>query len=178
MTTKTHDVTEIQMLLHSNQLDTSDTEIKINEQYRTNLIATVEQQPSKHQPPMPIYIFRAIWFRSNDEILERLVDDAVRGVLEMNNIWTDPEFISNIYDDKSFSLCVEQIFKSQCRFFDQFVNDTYKRELQLNALNEQFSKNETITRWLQNYLLSTETQRLYFWSYILCIAVKIKQISI
>eukprot|EP01083_Nonionella_stella_P310665 1104803_1 len=46
---------------------------------------------------MPTYIRRAIWFRSDDETLERLVDRAVKFVCK-STFWNDPEWIGNLYD--------------------------------------------------------------------------------
>lgn len=79
------------------------------------LSKNIEQTKSDIQ--MPTYINRAIWFRSDDENLERLIDQAVKEVILLESIWNDTEFINNIYSNDRFDICVEQIFKLKFRFF-------------------------------------------------------------
>eukprot|EP01083_Nonionella_stella_P144107 449285_1 len=48
-----------------------------------------------------------------------------------------------------------------------------------NSLSDYYAGSSVfITHWLTNYYLSSTAQRLYFWSFILCIAAKIKQMDI
>ena len=96
--------------------------------------ATLQPQKNEHQTSMPTYINRAIWFRSDDENLERLIDKAVKEVLNIDSIWQNPQFVKNIYSNQHFSSCIDQIFKLKFKFFERFVTDRYKRQLQLHAL--------------------------------------------
>ena len=49
----------------------------------------------------------------------------------------------------------------------------------INRLREQYTgSNVFINKWLKDYHLFTRSQRYFFWSYILCVATKIKQIEI
>eukprot|EP01084_Bolivina_argentea_P217108 368684_1 len=100
------------------------------------------KKESDHQSSMPTYINRAIWFRSDDENLERLVDNAVKEVLNMDDIWLDVNFVENIYKNSGFNSCIEVIFKRKFKFFERFVTERYKRQLQLHALfDEQKDEN-------------------------------------
>eukprot|EP01083_Nonionella_stella_P197115 724899_1 len=90
---------------------------------------------------MPTYIHRAIWFRSDDETLERLVDRAVAFVCK-SPYWDKPEFIRNLYDAWRFQLNVETVCDNYV-FFEAFAHDTFGREILLNALyQEEFERFE------------------------------------
>eukprot|EP01083_Nonionella_stella_P059654 156069_1 len=95
---------------------------------------SMEQQQKQVEHDMPTYINRAIWFRYDDETVERLVDRAVKEVVQLDQFWSDPQLVANIYDDDLFCLSVEEIFKVKFHFFDRFVKDHYKRELQLDSV--------------------------------------------
>eukprot|EP01083_Nonionella_stella_P100522 283630_1 len=83
---------------------------------------------------MPTYIHRAIWFRSNDEHLERLVDQAVEHLLLQRSLWNDATFITNLYDSRQFEKNVERI-GNNFEFFATFVQTTFKRQLLLDAMH-------------------------------------------
>eukprot|EP01083_Nonionella_stella_P152652 489604_1 len=84
---------------------------------------------------MPTYIHRAIWFRSDDETLERLVDRAVKFVCK-SLLWDDPDWIGNLYVAKHFEDNVESI-GNNFHFFEVFVHDTFRREILLDALHQE-----------------------------------------
>ena len=48
--------------------------------------------------PYPKYIYKAIWYKSNDENLEKLIDDSVREV-EKLDIWEKKDRLEALYDD-------------------------------------------------------------------------------
>eukprot|EP01084_Bolivina_argentea_P003142 5860_1 len=88
------------------------------------------------QEPMPTYMNRAIWYRLDDENLERLVDQSVKKVLNMKQ-WDMPDFVNNIYDEKKFEESVDIIWKKNFHFFNKFVEKTFERELLLLAMKYQ-----------------------------------------
>eukprot|EP01083_Nonionella_stella_P062258 161902_1 len=91
---------------------------------------------------MPTYIRRAIWFRSDDETLERLVDRAVTVVCNDTTLWNDAEFIDHLYDARSYEGNVERIVYDNFEFFDNFVQTTFRRDISLEALHEQNSDSD------------------------------------
>eukprot|EP01083_Nonionella_stella_P180682 644924_1 len=102
-------------------------ESKLCYAYGERVLAAPEQ--------MPTYIHRAIWFRSDDETLERLVDRAVKFVCK-SLLWDDPDWIGNLYVAKHFEDNVESI-GNNFHFFEVFVHDTFRREILLDALHQE-----------------------------------------
>eukprot|EP01083_Nonionella_stella_P172932 594922_1 len=100
---------------------------------------------------MPVYIHRAIWFRSDDEHLERLVDQAVKHLLSPKRsiYWNDAEFITNLYDSKEFEKNVELI-GNNFQFFGDFVQTTFKRQLLLDAMAQEEEQNKETTEDEEN----------------------------
>eukprot|EP01083_Nonionella_stella_P305567 1066425_1 len=91
---------------------------------------------------MPTYIHKAIWFRSDDETLERLVDRAVTVLCNDTKLWNNAEFIDHLYDARSYEGNVDNISKGHFEFFDKFVQKTFRRDISLQALHEQNSDSD------------------------------------
>merc|ERR1712228_1078872 len=91
------------------------------------------------QKQMPTYINRAIWYRSDDESLERLVDKSVKQVL-LSPLWNDTEFVRNIYDENKFQDSVEKIYRENFHFFDNFVKKEFRRQLLLEDMRQEARK--------------------------------------
>eukprot|EP01084_Bolivina_argentea_P130442 230265_1 len=96
-------------------------------------------EPRYIEEQMPTYINRAIWFRSDDENLERLIDQSVKQALKLKE-WNMCEFVNKIYNEK-FEDNVDVVWKKNFHFFNKFVEKTFERELLLEAMKQE-AKNE------------------------------------
>eukprot|EP01084_Bolivina_argentea_P293679 505132_1 len=73
-------------------------------------------------------------------------------------------------------LNMEQVAVNSAGLFPRNVKRTKDGK---NSLEDQYSGSAPLVNaWLKTYYLSTEHQQKYFWSYILCICAKIKQMDI
>eukprot|EP01084_Bolivina_argentea_P005289 9997_1 len=98
----------------------------------------------ENRDPYPSYMYKALWHKSADENLERLIDTCVR-VVQKQKCWDDKDWIDALYEDAT-SLeddshherhtlydFVKKIYETAGgnEFFDTFVRDNYKREIKI-----------------------------------------------
>ena len=87
----------------------------------------------------PKYIRRAIWYVTSDEIIEKLIDEAVYTLYNKNEIWNDINFIKNLYSqnlNENYCVeCVNSIYNKMNDeiFFETFIKNEYKRGRTLNV---------------------------------------------
>ena len=84
----------------------------------------------------PRYISKALFYRSDDEMIEVLIDQAILFLLsdQFTDLWESPNFVSNLYDDKTYFKSVKQIQEiingiavdNKKDFFHQFVEIEYE----------------------------------------------------
>merc|ERR1711971_909516 len=99
----------------------------------------VDDVYSKNREPFPSFINIALFGRSDDEYLERLIDKALIKICyseRFEPLWKDREFIANIYSNEHFPKAAETVL--QCinddeldgrDFIGDFVNTEFKRQI-------------------------------------------------
>eukprot|EP01084_Bolivina_argentea_P032162 59498_1 len=93
--------------------------------------------------PFPSYIFKSIWDKSDDENVEKLIDECCRKVEKQKIYWNTLKYIKMLYEDgtklndnddhKTYYDFVKCVYKEAGGnvFFDEFVTKNYKREIQI-----------------------------------------------
>lgn len=135
-----HDRTELDELNNQVQFDgivnllkqkTIEQEIQLEDEYGAN------------KESFPEFINVALFGRSDDEYLEMLIDQALIKVCydkKIGEIWTDPKFIQNLYNDNRFPSAVEQLYDKinhddesvELDFIGDFVSKEFKRQINEN----------------------------------------------
>eukprot|EP01083_Nonionella_stella_P219994 787527_1 len=88
--------------------------------------------------PYPSYIYKSIWFRSDDENLEVLIDQCCKKI-QKQAIWNDKQQIMALHEDgvrleerdkETYYDFVMKVYKKAGgnRFFDEFIESHFKRE--------------------------------------------------
>eukprot|EP01083_Nonionella_stella_P228686 810246_1 len=84
---------------------------------------------------LPTYISKALYYVSEDDVLELLIDQAVSKVLSFDDLWRDSTFCRELYDDVTFKNAVNKIYKrvrnkeTQYDFIDHFIETEQGREI-------------------------------------------------
>ena len=112
---------------------------------RTPEVQIEEDEYSIHKEPFPEFINVALFDRSDDEYLERLIDKAISKVCygkQFESLWTDPDFVTQIYDSDEFKGAVEKIYhvintddNDGLEFIGDFVNKQFKRQINEHKRN-------------------------------------------
>eukprot|EP01084_Bolivina_argentea_P285372 489351_1 len=93
----------------------------------------------KQELKLPTYISKALYYLSEDDILELLVDRAISKVLSFDQLWRDQTFCNELYNDNTFQKAVDKIYK--CVHDEEteydFINDFIEKELSREIANYQ-----------------------------------------
>eukprot|EP01083_Nonionella_stella_P314177 1130828_1 len=96
----------------------------------------IEDEYTSNKEPFPQFINVALFGRSDDEFLEQLIDKAILKVCNLQTLWSDREFIEEIYDDNAFAQAVYKVFDlidadghEDLEFIGSFVAQQFKRQI-------------------------------------------------
>ena len=71
----------------------------------------------------------------------------------MHELWNNGELVAKIYDDAQFHDVVDLVFKWKFKFFERFVREKYKRQLQLASLQLEADPDEELVDRFHDVLL-------------------------
>eukprot|EP01083_Nonionella_stella_P219995 787529_1 len=90
--------------------------------------------------PYPSYIYKSIWFKSDDDNLEALIDRCCKTIADQGNIWNDKQHIMGLYEDglrlddrdtrETYYDFVIKVYEAAGgnSFFDEFIEKHFERE--------------------------------------------------
>jgi len=117
----------------------------------------VEDVYAKNREPFPSFINIALFGRSDDDYLERLIDKALIKICyskQFELLWKDREFIQQIYSNEGFPKAAERVLQTINDLFSGAADESKYKAAKANDLAKgpQYSVNDSLEHTLQKKL--------------------------
>eukprot|EP01084_Bolivina_argentea_P020479 38073_1 len=116
--------------------DNPDDEKKYNE---FEILHCRNDEDKADKDPLPKYMYKSVFDRSEDGTLETLIDKAVLKVLR-NGLWKKKRFVKKVYKDSEYYDAVTKMYNEigGNEFFNQFIKKHLKRELAIWRIKSEY----------------------------------------